>query len=159
MYSKISGAGSTSFIFYVRATDTHCLWPLSCGKLFLLLLSHAIHKEALPVKSVSLCYQIFYYMTRFTSCWTQVHVTYYSRLSVARTLTAVSNSFFGPLKKSHSCIFGIILGIFFFILIIGILCVLIRIASIRRFQCDHTTYLHVEENRKDIPIMLPELVL
>ena len=42
--------------------------------------------------------------------------------------------------------------IFFFILGNGILCVLIRIAS-----TGNTTYLQVKGNRKDIPIMPPEL--
>ena len=64
----------------------------------------------------------------------------YSRTSVARvntdgsSTTAVSNTFFGPLKKSHSGRLRIIKGIFFlFYIENGMLCVLIRIASLRRF--------------------------
>ena len=48
--------------------------------------------------------------------------------------TAVSNSFLSPLdKKSYSCRFGIIKVVFLFHIKNGILCVLIRIASSRRF--------------------------
>ena len=35
----------------------------------------------------------------------------------------------------------------------GILCLLIRIASMRRFQREYTTYRHVKENRQYFPIM------
>ena len=49
-------------------------------------------------------------------------------------LVLVSNSFLSPWgKKTHSCRFGIILGDFLFYIENGILCVLIRIASMRRF--------------------------
>ena len=41
----------------------------------------------------------------------------------------------------------------------GILDVLIRIALVRRFYWEYTTYHHVNENRKYIPIMLPDLAL
>ena len=41
----------------------------------------------------------------------------------------------------------------------GMLCVLIKIASMRRFLWEHITYHHVKENRKVIPIMPPDLVL
>ena len=48
--------------------------------------------------------------------------------------TAVSNSFLSPLeKKKHSCRFGIIQGDFLFYIENGILCVLIRMSSMRRF--------------------------
>ena len=51
--------------------------------------------------------------------------------------SAVSNSFLGPLKKNPIAadiiIFGIIKGDFLRIIDNGILCVLIRIASMRRF--------------------------
>ena len=47
--------------------------------------------------------------------------------------SAVSNSFLSPLEKSHSSRFGIIYGDFLFYIDNGILCVLIRIASKRRF--------------------------
>ena len=49
--------------------------------------------------------------------------------------------------------------IFFFSLENGILCVLIRIASLRRFEREHTTYLHVQEYRKDISVYPPDLEL
>ena len=63
-------------------------------------------------------------------------------------------------KKIHNCRFGIIEGDFLFYIWNGILCVLIRIASMRRFYWDHTTNLHVKENRKKkIPIMPPDLAL
>ena len=39
--------------------------------------------------------------------------------------------------------------IFFFILENGILCVHIRIASLRRFEWEHTTYLHVIEFQRN----------
>ena len=48
--------------------------------------------------------------------------------------TAISNSFLRLLEKSHGCRFRIIQGDFLFSYIEnGILCVLIRIASTRRF--------------------------
>ena len=48
--------------------------------------------------------------------------------------TAVSNSFLSPLeKKARSCRFGIIYGVFLIHIKNGILCALIRIASMRRF--------------------------
>ena len=61
----------------------------------------------------------------------------YSRTSVARTLMARSPRLFRtrsgvPRKKSHSYRFGIFRMIFFFYIAIGILCVLIRITSMRR---------------------------
>ena len=37
------------------------------------------------------------------------------------------------------------------------LCVLIRIASVRQFKCAHTTYLQVGETQRDIPIISPVL--
>ena len=39
------------------------------------------------------------------------------------------------------------------------LCVLSRIASMRQFWWEYTTYLHIKENRKDIHIMPPVLAL
>ena len=48
---------------------------------------------------------------------------------------------------------------FFFLLKNGILCVLIRIASMRQFLCEHTIYRHVKENWKDITIFPPDLAL
>ena len=47
--------------------------------------------------------------------------------------TAVSNSFLSPLKKSHSSRLRLFKGIFAFYIENGMLCVLIRIASLRRF--------------------------
>ena len=48
--------------------------------------------------------------------------------------TAVSNSFLSPLeKKAHSCRLGIIYGVSLIHIENGILCVLIRIASMRGF--------------------------
>ena len=38
---------------------------------------------------------------------------------------------------------------FFFFIENGILCVLIRIASLRRFYWEHTTYRHIKENQRD----------
>ena len=62
----------------------------------------------------------------------------YSRTSVARTLMAglpwlFQTCAWAPKKKSHSCGFEIILVDFSFYFEKGILCVLIRIASMRRF--------------------------
>ena len=52
------------------------------------------------------------------------------------------------------------LGWFSFIILInGILCVLIRVASTRRFLWENTIYHHVKENRKDIFIMPPDPAL
>ena len=61
----------------------------------------------------------------------------YSRTSVARTLMARLSRLFRthswvPWKKSHSCRFGIIQNDFRFHIENGILCVLIRIALLRR---------------------------
>ena len=39
------------------------------------------------------------------------------------------------------------------------MCVLIRIASMRRFFWEHTTYLHIKESRKYIAIKPPDLAL
>ena len=64
-----------------------------------------------------------------------------------------------PWKQSHSSRFGIIKGVFLFCIENGILCVLIRIASMRRFYWEHTIYLHVTENWKDIPTLPLDLVL
>ena len=76
---------------------------------------------------------------------------------------SVSNTFFEPLgKKSHYCRFKISYGYFlFFYTENGILCVLIRIASTRRFLLVHTTcmYLYIIENRKYIPFMPSDLAL
>ena len=47
--------------------------------------------------------------------------------------TAVSNSFLSPKEKSLGCRFGIIQCDFLFYIENGILCILIRIASVRRF--------------------------
>ena len=47
--------------------------------------------------------------------------------------TDVSNSFLSPLEKYHSYSFGIFMGDFLFNIENGILCVLIRIAAMRRF--------------------------
>ena len=66
------------------------------------------------------------------------------------------------LKKTIAAdiiVFGIILGDFHFHIDNGMLCVLIKIASMRSFKWEHTTFLHVKENWKDIPIMPPDLVL
>ena len=59
--------------------------------------------------------------------------------AVARILMAFSNSFLSPFrKKTHTAadiiVFGIILSDFLFYTDKGILCVLIRIASMRRFK-------------------------
>ena len=62
-------------------------------------------------------------------------------------------------KISHSCRILDSLGWFSVYIENGILCVLIRIASMRRFYLEHTTYLHVKENREDILIMTPDLAL
>ena len=64
-----------------------------------------------------------------------------------------------PWKKSHSCRCGIIQGVFLIHIENGILCVLIRITSMRQFYWEHTIYLHVTENWKDIPILTPDLAL
>ena len=56
-------------------------------------------------------------------------------------------------------VFGMISGDVLFYIDNGMLCVLIRTASVRRFCLEHTAYLHVKENRKDILIMPPDLVL
>ena len=47
--------------------------------------------------------------------------------------TVLSNSFLSPLEKSHSCRSGITSGVFLFHIEKRILCVLISIASMRRF--------------------------
>ena len=51
--------------------------------------------------------------------------------------TAISKSFLSPLEKSHNCRFGILYGDFLFFVCVcvenGILCLLNRIASMRRF--------------------------
>ena len=73
--------------------------------------------------------------------------------------TAVWNSFLGPLEKSHSCRFGKVWADFLFYIENGILCVLTRIASMRRFKWEHTIYLYVEENGFDVPIMPSDLAL
>ena len=46
---------------------------------------------------------------------------------------AVSNSFLNPLEKSHCCRFRMISGNFLFYIENGILCVLVKIALMRRF--------------------------
>ena len=56
-------------------------------------------------------------------------------------------------------LFRIISDDFLFYIDNGMLCLLIRIASMRRFYREHTTYLHVKENQDDIPIMPPKLGL
>ena len=56
-------------------------------------------------------------------------------------------------------LFRIITDDFLFYIDNGMLCLLIRIASIRRFYREHTTYLHVKENQGDIPIMPPDQAL
>ena len=89
------------------------------------------------------------------------HLFYYnncynSRTAMTRTLMArlprlfrISNSFLSPLeKKSHSCRLRIISDDFLFYIENGILCVLIRIASLRRFLWEQTTYIHVKGHRK-----------
>ena len=63
------------------------------------------------------------------------------------------------LDKSQISRFRIIKVDFLFYIENGILCVLIRIASMRRFLLEYTTYIHVKENREDIPIMRPDLAL
>ena len=68
--------------------------------------------------------------------------------------TAVSNSCLSPYEKSHSCRFEIIWVDFPFYIEIGILFVLIRIASMKTHK-----YLQVEENREDIPIIPPDMAL
>ena len=65
-----------------------------------------------------------------------------------------------PWKKSHGCNFWIIKGDFLFYVENGLLCVLIRIASMREAIVMRTkTYIHVNENRKDIPVIPSELAL
>ena len=59
--------------------------------------------------------------------------------------------------KSFSCRFDIIWGDFLFYIENGILCVPTRIASMRRFWWEHTTYIHAKEIK--IPIMPPNLTL
>ena len=71
-------------------------------------------------------------------CKKKVSLIVYSRTSMARTLMARLPRLFRtrssvPWKKSHSCIFRIIYGDFLFYIENGILYVLIRIASMRRF--------------------------
>ena len=61
--------------------------------------------------------------------------------------------------RSHCCRYRIILHHFPFYIENSILCVLIRIASMRWFKSAHTTYLHVKANRKYILIMPPDLAL
>ena len=39
------------------------------------------------------------------------------------------------------------------------MCVIIRIASMRRFKWEHTIYLYIKEKRRDTLIMPPDLVL
>ena len=90
--------------------------------------------------------------------WT-VLCTTYSRTSVARTLMARLPRLFRTRswvlrKTSHSSRVGIFFYNFLFNIEVGILYVLIRIA-----WREHTTYLHVEENRGDIPTMSPDLAL
>ena len=91
-------------------------------------------------------------------------LTLYSRISMARTLMArlpwlFRNRAWVSRKKSHSCRFEIILVDFPFYSENGILYVLNRIASMRLFYWEHTKYLHVKENRENIPIMPPDLAL
>ena len=62
-------------------------------------------------------------------------------------------------KTSQSGRFIIIWGDFLFFYKNGILCVHIRIASMRRFYWEHTIYLHVKETQKYIPIMPSDLTL
>ena len=64
-----------------------------------------------------------------------------------------------PRKKFHSSKFGVIYGVFLFYIENGIVCVLIRIASMRRFKWEHTKYLHDKDNQNDTPSMPPDLAL
>ena len=66
----------------------------------------------------------------------------------------------GPWKKSLGCRVGIILGWFSFLYCKWYIVCTIRIASMRRFEWEHTTYLHViEKQTEDILIMPPDLAL
>ena len=80
---------------------------------------------------------------------------------MARTLMAHLPLLFRSLesvgKISHSCRFRIIWGDLVFFYKNGILCLHIRIASMRRFSCEHTIYLQVKENRKYIPTVPSDL--
>ena len=64
------------------------------------------------------------------------------------------------LGKTHPMHICDNLGWFSFVILVnGILFVLIRIASMRRFKWEHTIYHHVKENLKDTLIMPPDLPL
>ena len=65
--------------------------------------------------------------------WNIPHTMYSGSNTDGSFTTAVSTSFLSPWKKAHSCRFGIIKGVFLIHIENGILCVLIRIASMRRF--------------------------
>ena len=75
----------------------------------------------------------FDYIWLFYLCWRRITV---ERLNTDGSFTmAVSNSFLSPLEKqSYSCTFELILDDVLFYLENGILCVILRIASIRRFK-------------------------
>ena len=78
----------------------------------------------------------------------------YSRTSVTRTLMARLPRLFRahsqvPRNKSFWLQIWDNLCDFLFYIENGILYVLIRIASLRRFECEHTTYLHFIENQRD----------
>ena len=72
---------------------------------------------------------------------------------------AVSSSFLSPSEKSDSCRFDIFFGDFLLYTENGMLCVLNRIALMRLFYCDQTTYPLVKENRNYIPIIPTGLAL
>ena len=79
-----------------------------------------------------------YHGRKTTTTQQQQHQSVYSRTSVARTLMArlpwlVRTRSWVARKKSKSCRFGIIKGGVPFYIENGILCLLIRIASMRRF--------------------------
>ena len=67
-----------------------------------------------------------------------------------------------PNKKSHRRRHYCILdncGWYSYYIDNGMLCILIGIASMRRFQLEHTTYHHIKGNREGIPMMPSELAL
>ena len=83
-----------------------------------------------------------------------------ARPLMARLPRLFRTRFWVPWRTSHSCRFEFF-RVFFFLIHVenGILCVHIRIASMRRFYWEHTIYLHVKENRKYIPIIPSDLAL